>query len=163
MKFSSKLAKLNFRLAAVSGGLIMIIGLLSVIEVILRNLFSSPTMWTMDISQFALIWAIFIGAGYAFQEHGHVRVDLFTEKLPPKARKVVAIIAYLLAAAFVTALGYSSVMMFMQAIRFERLTISMVQIPQWTLIISMIGGCVMMLITLAGIIIDLIGNGKKYL
>jgi TRAP-type C4-dicarboxylate transport system permease small subunit len=117
----------------------------------------------MDISQFVLIWAVFIGSGYSFQEHGHVRVDLFTEHMRPKLRKTCAIFAYTFAALFVAALGYSCFRMLRTTLRLRRLTNSMVQIPQWILIAAMIFGCLMMLITLVCIALDLVGDGKKYL
>jgi TRAP-type C4-dicarboxylate transport system permease small subunit len=163
LKFPDILQRINRRLAVLSGALIMIIGFLSVYEVIMRGFFRKPTIWTMDISQFILIWAVFIGSGYTFQELGHVRVDIFTEHMPFKIRKIFAVLGYFFSALFVASLTYSSGRMFVNAVRMNRLTISMVQIPQWILIVSMLFGCAMMLGTLAGIVADLIGGGKKYL
>jgi TRAP-type C4-dicarboxylate transport system permease small subunit len=117
----------------------------------------------MDISQFIWICAIFIGSGYAFQELGHVRVDLFTERMPLKVRRACAVLGHFFAALFVVSLSYSSIRMFINAVRMNRLTISMVQIPQWILIVSMLFGCAIMLATLISIIVDLIGGSTKYL
>lgn len=163
MKFPAGLARLNHFLSVVSGGLLMLIGCLSVLEVFMRSVLNRPTVWTMDISQFSLIWAIFIGAGYAFQEKAHVRVDLFTEVLPPKAKKAAAIFGYAVVLGFVAVLTQSAVTLMRGALRLNRYTISMVQIPQWILITAILLGCGLMMLTLIGILLDLIGNGKKYL
>ncbi len=75
-------------------------------ESVLRQFFNSPTVWTLNITQAMFIWAAFLGSSYAFQEHGHVAVDLVRDlvdkhtKNPKRTpRRVMAVIGYI--AAFV--------------------------------------------------------------
>ena len=162
MKYPKFLEKINHKLAVISGGLIFIIGALSVAEVFIRNIFR-PTSWTLDLSMFSLIWAIFVGAGYTFQEKGHVRVDLLTDKLKPLPKRIVTTAGYVVALGFVATLGYSIYNMMNTALRFNRMTVTMVQIPQAYLIAGMLIGCGLMIITVLAIIADLIGGGDKYM
>ena len=81
MKYPAFFRKLNGGLAFFCGCLIFLTGIFSVIEAIMRGLFSSPTIWTLNVSCYLLIWAIFLGSPYAFQTHGHVAVDLLRDAI----------------------------------------------------------------------------------
>ena len=39
--------------------------------------FIPPYLWTLEVTNFALIWGIFIGASIAMREHQHFFVDIF--------------------------------------------------------------------------------------
>ncbi len=163
MGFPKFFEKINVWLSRISGCIILIIGVFGVYEVIMRHIFSSPTKWTADFSQYLLIWAIFLASGYAFQEKGHVRVDLFTGKMPLKVRRVVAFIAYALAMIFVLVLTKGSWDMFANAAAMQAKTYAIIAIPKTVLLLAMLVGCADMIVTLVCIFLDLIGKREKYL
>jgi C4-dicarboxylate transporter DctQ subunit len=151
----------------ISGLLILIIGALSVMEGIVRSVFASPTSWSMDISLYMLIWAIFLGTSYSFQEKGHVAVDFIRERIGQvwdvKARKAMAVTGYLLALVYIVVLAGDSVLMIKDALELNKLTLANVQIPIVLLYAAMLVGSVMMFVTVICIISDLISGGQKYL
>lgn len=49
------------------------------IQVLARNLFSLPMIWTLDLAQLLFAWCIFIGAGLAFRQGSHYIVDLWPD------------------------------------------------------------------------------------
>jgi len=161
LKYPVNLAKANKFLAVTSGVLIFAISIIAVIEVIMRN-FVKPTIWTADVSCYLLIWAIFIGSGYAFQEFGHVRVDLFLNLLPRRIRKIVSALSYCVAIFFMSILGWYSYRFFNVCYSMGRRTYAMIPILQWKLVIAMVIGCGIMLITLIFIVLDILSNGEKY-
>jgi TRAP-type C4-dicarboxylate transport system permease small subunit len=81
MKYPQSVSRLNRALGIASGGLIFVVGILSVFEIIMRGVFNRPTAWSLDICQYILIWSIFLGTAYSLQENGHVAVDFVREAL----------------------------------------------------------------------------------
>jgi C4-dicarboxylate transporter DctQ subunit len=167
MKYPKFLEKINIFTGVVSGTLIIILGLLATMEGTLRGILSSPTSWSLDLSQYILIWTIFLGTSYAFQEKGHVSVDLVKEWVGGRwgdmALRVMNIIGYLMALTFILVIGWCSIKSFSAAVEFGKLTLGNFQIPLAYLYAAMVTGSLLMLITVVCIILDLIGGGKKYL
>ena len=45
-------------------------------QVLARNLFGLPLIWTLDVAQLLFTWLIFIGAAVAFRKAAHYNVDI---------------------------------------------------------------------------------------
>ncbi|HHB76346.1 MAG TPA: TRAP transporter small permease [Desulfobulbus sp.] len=59
-------------------------------EVIARYLFNSPTLYSVELSEYLLILLAFIAAGWVLQEDKHVRMQSFIHLLPEKAQHFLA-------------------------------------------------------------------------
>jgi C4-dicarboxylate transporter, DctQ subunit len=167
MKYPRFLGRFNQVIGTFAGALIVIMGLLATMEGILRGLFSSPTFWSLDVSQYLLIWTIFLSTAYAFQEKAHVSVDLVKDFVGQRwgtgAKRVLIVVGYVLALVFILVLTWDSADLILTAIKLEKLTIGTVQIPIVYLYTAMMAGCLFMLVTVICIILDVIGGGEKYL
>lgn len=51
-----------------------------------RLAFGAPVNWALEMSQFILSAYYLLGGAYSLQQNGHVRMDLFYSRLPPKRR-----------------------------------------------------------------------------
>ncbi len=60
--------------------------------VIFRYLLNHPIEWMEEVQMMAIVWIVFLGAGAAFRENGHVAVELLVELLPEKMQKVLRVI-----------------------------------------------------------------------
>ena len=168
MKYPAFFRKLNGGLAFFCGCLIFLTGIFSVIEAIMRGLFSSPTIWTLNVSCYLLIWAIFLGSPYAFQTHGHVAVDLLRDaidKIAPSRipRKVMAIVGYVVTLAFLFPLLYAGYGLVVKAVKYAPLTTTTVPIPMVWLQIAIVVGCVLMILTVIFIILDVLSGSEEYI
>jgi TRAP-type C4-dicarboxylate transport system permease small subunit len=159
--------RINVLCGLVSGALIIMIGLLATMEGILRGIFSSPTSWSLDLSTYILIWMVFLGTAYSFQEKGHVSVDLVKEMVGgrwgEKAVKWMTVAGYMMCLVVIAVLlwgGYDSLA---GALKYGKLTVGNLQIPLAYLYSAMVAGSILMAVTVVFIILDLLGNGKKYL
>ena len=64
-------------------------------EVILRYVFSTPTIWVFDVT-YMLYAAIFMmGAAYALHKGAHIRTDFFFEAWSTRTKGVIDSIAYI--------------------------------------------------------------------
>lgn len=168
MKYPVFWKKLNCGLAFIAGCLVFAVGILAVMEAILRGFFASPTKWTLNLSCYMLIWIVFLSSPYAFQTHGHVLVDLFRDLMDKAApnrvpRRIAAIIGYLVSLTFVSALLYAGLKLVKKALKYGTLTTTTIPIPLVWLQIAIVVGCVLMIITLLFIVLDLLSGSDEFL
>lgn len=167
MRYPKFLDWVNRTTAVIGGVMIVVIGLLATMEGILRGFFSNPTFWSLDISQFLLIWTIFLGTACAFQDKSHVSVDMVKEFVGQhwgsQARRVLIIIGYIFALVFILVLGWDSYALIVDALELEILTMGNVQIPIVYLYTAMLVGSVLMIITVICIILDLVSGSDRFL
>ncbi len=167
MKSFSSVRRLNHICAVISGIMIFVISFLCFIETIARNLFSQPTSWSLDISTYFLIWAFFLGSAAAFQEKTHVSVDfirnIFADHFGKIWGRFLSIIGYLFSLVYIGVLLVGTIYMIKDALRVNRLTLAVVQIPVVYLYAAMLVGSVLMVIIVIYIILDLIRKNDRYL
>lgn len=95
---------------AVLAYFVLVMFLLLFLEVNMRYLFGSPTVWTGELTQMLFgAYAILAGA-YIMTQRAHVNVDIFYSRFPKRVRAAVDILTSVLFFAFVLVLvteGYS--------------------------------------------------------
>jgi len=64
-------------------------------EVIARYAFSSPTIWSFDLTYMLYGTMFMLGAAYALHKGAHIRTDFFFEKWSIRTRGVIDSVAYL--------------------------------------------------------------------
>ncbi len=156
--------------ALFSGGVAFVIAALQTTEAIRRYVFASPSKWALNVSEYMLIFLVFIGSAYAFQEHGHVAVDMLLNAMDKldksgkqRPRRVLAIIGYSMALIFTGCLFKGTWGQFTKALRLHRMTTYIPEIPQFILYIPMILGFLIMSLTLIFMILDIIAGGTEHL
>ena len=147
--------------------MLVLIGFITVIESLSRTLLARPSAWSLDLCCYILIWAVFFASPWAFQEKGHVAVDLLrdlVEKLfGPVPRRIMAIAGYICVGFLLITLLLSAFRLTSEAIRLDKLTIANLQIQTVYLDIAIVTGTVIMIMTVVFIILDLFAKGDKYL
>ncbi len=168
MKYPEPWRKFICALAFISGCLVLLIGGMSVLEAVMRRVFSQPTSWSLNTCCYILIYVVFFGSPYAFQEHGHVAVDMLrdvVDKLGLRRipRRVMAIVGYLMSFSYICVLLYGGWKLTSKALARGTLTTTTMPIPIAWLYAAIVAGSVLMLVTLVFIILDLFAKGDKYL
>ncbi len=51
-------------------------------QVLARNVFQTPLIWSLDLAQLLFSWCIFLGAGIAYRKGGHYEVNLWPRSGP---------------------------------------------------------------------------------
>ena len=64
-----------------SGFFIFLTALLITFEVVMRYVFSAPTVWTFDITVFLIIYSAFVGSAFTMKEGKHVKVDFLISRI----------------------------------------------------------------------------------
>jgi len=72
-----------------AGLLLIALMCLVTMEVVLRYIFHSPTLWVWDVNMQLLGAAAIIGGGYALLQKAHIGVDVITMHLSTRARAII--------------------------------------------------------------------------
>ena len=105
--------KLLNRMAALAGVILVFITAAVCYTIGMRFLFRQTTIWIMPITEYALLWIVFLGATWLLREGGHITTDIIYVHLNEKAKRnldcVMAVIGGL-ACAFMFFLDFSTSM-----------------------------------------------------
>ncbi len=101
------------------------------LQIVLRNLFSTGLVWGDTFLRHAVLWICLLGAARATAEGKHIHIDLLPRLLPGKLNSFIKIVANTLPVIVSIVLFYSS----LEFVRDERLSgqIALEFIPFWWL------------------------------
>lgn len=106
-------------------------------EVIVRRLFSAPTIWVVDASGYSLLWVAFLTAPWLIRHEGHIRLTFVVDHLGRRAQAIVAVITSLAGAAvMVVMLWMTTIATIDSYVRTVR-TVGTWEIPQFLIWIVM--------------------------
>lgn len=94
-RIETAIDKLNDMVGNVFGIIITFLVVLTVMEVVLRRVFNSPTIWSFEVLKQLFALYFMITAAYGLLKRSHVAVDVFTRLLPTKWKAGVSIFSYL--------------------------------------------------------------------
>lgn len=84
--------RINGWMAAISSATLLAMTLIVGYEVASRYLFNKPTIWAWDINVQLMLLLLMLGMAEAYRRDVHVRVDVLTAALSPRAKAVIEII-----------------------------------------------------------------------
>ncbi|MFH2131295.1 MAG: TRAP transporter small permease subunit [bacterium] len=95
-KVAKGIDRLNEAVGNIFGVIIIILVVLTVMEVILRKFFNSPTIWSFEVLKQLFALYFMITAAYGLLKGSHVAVDVFTRLLSDKWKAFVSICSYII-------------------------------------------------------------------
>lgn len=81
------LGKVTHFAAVLAGCLLLFTALIICYEIVMRDVFHSPTEWVLEAATYAVIIAGFLGLAVAFRDNAHVRVDIFAGRFAPETKR----------------------------------------------------------------------------
>ena len=85
-----------YGLASLSGTILFCLMLLIIYEVVMRYVFRNPPGWAIEVSEYTMLWIVFLGTGWLLKERGHVQVDMLYLRLNSRKQVLLDIIVSLL-------------------------------------------------------------------
>ena len=82
--------------------------ILTFIQVVLRYVFNSGWVWSLEATTYSFAWLVLIGMSYGVRTKAHIAVDLITSHLSPGVRRMVALLALLLCIVYCILMFYGS-------------------------------------------------------
>jgi TRAP-type C4-dicarboxylate transport system permease small subunit len=114
-------------------GIILVFITLSVtFDVIMRYILNRPSRWIVDISEYALVFILFLSAGWTLAEGGHVEISLVVGALPRRLQRVLNVITSALGALVCGLLLWKSIDLIWELYEAQDLFFKSLVIPKWT-------------------------------
>lgn len=66
------------------------------LQVFFRFVLNDPLLWSEEFARIMLIWLGLAGIGYGLKTDAHVKMEVFFNRMPPLAKKVVSVMIYLI-------------------------------------------------------------------
>ncbi len=116
--------------------LLALMTLLTFVQVVLRYAFNSGLVWSVEATTYSFAALVLIGMSYGVRTQTHIAVDLLTNRLPPRIKRYVALLAIALC------LVYAGLMLYGATVFVDRLYIlgnmaRDVPAPKWLLTLVM--------------------------
>jgi TRAP-type C4-dicarboxylate transport system permease small subunit len=87
MRVTSLLAAIN-RFCAIMAGLILLIGLVSVLySVFVRTVFHAPAPWAFDLTSYGLLFVVFLSGARTLEQDQHVRIDFLLSRMRGRSKR----------------------------------------------------------------------------
>jgi C4-dicarboxylate transporter DctQ subunit len=83
---------------------------LTVVQVVLRYVFATGLVWSLEATTYAFAWLVLIGMSYGVRTEAHIAVDLVTSRLGPRAARAFAVAALAAGLAYCALMAYGSVL-----------------------------------------------------
>ncbi len=131
VKFDNVIRKIGDVIATCSLAFFCILMLLTVADILLRYLFSKPIPGTLEIGTAMLPWIVFLGFAFALAKGLHVRLTLITDRLSPRVKLWLDILAYVLGFALCVTMTYLGWNQFWKSISTGEFMLAPVPVPWW--------------------------------
>jgi C4-dicarboxylate transporter DctQ subunit len=83
--------------------------LLTFVQVVLRYVFGTGLVWSLEFVSYLFAWLVLIGMSYGVRTQAHIAVDLVTSRLPLRVARGVAFLALVLSMGYCLLMAYGSV------------------------------------------------------
>jgi C4-dicarboxylate transporter DctQ subunit len=88
--------KLIDLMAALAGTILVFITTAMCYTIFMRFLFTKTTIWIIPISEYALLWIVFLGTTWLLREKGHITTDIIYVHLHEKAKRTLNCVMFIL-------------------------------------------------------------------
>ncbi len=105
-------------------------------QVVLRYVFNSGLIWSLEATTYLFGWLVLIGISYGLRTDSHIAVELVTERLSPAVQKAVAVIAVLLCLLYAVLMFFGSWTLIERLYVFGNLAHD-IPLPRWLLLSSL--------------------------
>ncbi len=109
-------------------------------EVILRQFFHYPLMWTVEISEYLQVYGTFLAAAWVLRVDGHARLESVTNLMNPSLRQYCFVITNLLGLLASALLAWFSAQVTWEAFLRATPVIKSLEFPKWLVLAPIPGG-----------------------
>ena len=100
--FMDKVGKVEYFLVAV---MIAVMAIVNFLQVVFRYVIEGSLPWSEELLRFLFVWTTFLGAGIGVRKGAHLGLTIIVNNLPPKLKKFVVFINYLICIVFSAIIG----------------------------------------------------------
>ncbi len=144
---SSILERVSSGAAFIAGLGVLAITVMVTFDVLMRYFLDLPQLFVDEMASFLLVGIIFWGTARTFQRGGHIQIDLLTNRLSPKVRRIFRILTLALGIIFLLIVTWETVTSAIIAYEQERVSAVMIY-PLWIPMLLIPTGLVIMMLVM---------------
>ncbi len=100
-------------------------------EVVARYVFNHPTLYSVEISEYLLIFIAFMASGWVMKNNGHVRMSSVINLMPPRLKQVADVLTSIIVLCFCAILVWQGIKSSMMAFKGGYHSSSLLNVPLW--------------------------------
>ena len=140
---STSLERFSERIILISGLGVLVITLMVSFDVLMRYFLNQPQLFVDELTSFILVGVIFLGSGPTFYRGAHIRVDLVTSHLRPKAQSRLKVVTLSIGIVLLGIIAYETMISTVSAFQTGRISAVMAY-PLWTAMVFVPVGLILM-------------------
>lgn len=149
---SAILGRVSSGAAFIAGLGVLAITAMVTFDVLMRYFLDRPQLFVDELASFVLVGIIFWGTAQTFQKGGHIQIDLLTNRLRPKVRRIFRIVTLAMGIFFLIIVTWETVASSMIAYQQERVSAVMIY-PLWIPMLLIPTGLVLMMLVMGASLI----------
>ena len=150
----------NRALALVAGVVTVFVMLAINYEVFMRYFLNRPTLWTLEISEYSLVYITFLGAAWVLRKDGHVKIDLLVRVLKPRSQIILNIITSIMGAGLGIIFTWYSAQITWGSFRTNYVSVSDLEFPLFLVQLVIPIGCFLLFVQFLRNIIGFLSEWK---
>ncbi len=102
----------------------IIIGLMfiSIVAQVIVRLLGGSMIWVEELSGYGAVWSTYLGIAYVLRQGRHVRVDLVTRQMSPRAQEIMRLVGDIACVIFSIILAWKAIHLVGVSLQVQRLT-----------------------------------------
>lgn len=149
---------LVYTLGIASGITLMLIMGLICSEVFCRYALNRPILGTVEISEHMLVFIVFAGLAYTQSVGGHIKIEVVTRHLPPRAQHILRIIALVIALLIFATIAWRTGQAAWESWQIKEVRWGALPLPTWPVKFAVPVGSLLLCLQL---IIDLVAETRQ--
>ncbi len=142
-----KIKKINFICASLAGFILLFITISIFIDVFLRYVFTSPSIWITEVSTYLFLYTIFLATSFTLQEGIHIKVTFLIYRFSDTIKRYFNLITSIFAMAFCFVMLWQTSLMTWSAFKEKWTSPTMLSAPMAYIYVVMVIGSFLLLIT----------------
>jgi TRAP-type C4-dicarboxylate transport system permease small subunit len=125
------------------------------IQVVMRYVFGKSLSWSEELARYIFIWYTWIGTSLAFKNKKHIRIEILSDFLKPKAKLVLELFVVVVWAGFTAFLAYKGIEV-VGILRSSGQASAALEIPMYFAYAAVPVGCTVMFLRLIGYLMEIL-------
>lgn len=127
--FKLVIEKANNVAAVAAQWVLFALALIIFYDVVMRYIFSRPTTWVLEISEYMLVFVTFVGAVQVQRKKSHIKMDYFYGRFPLRLCRYLDIFFNIIISLFFLLILLTSLQMTLIAFHYNSISNSLLEIP----------------------------------
>lgn len=115
--FYGRLKKVNTVCATIGGIVLLFITFSIFVDVFMRYVLGSPTIWITEVSTYLFLYVIYLATAYALQKGDHIKVTFFLDFCSKKTQRRIDLVTQIMGTLFTAVLLWQTSEMTWSAIK----------------------------------------------